>query len=211
MKAVSKRRTVIVGALLMCAIVGGLVIIRGTPRSGASAIALDSQCASPGRALVASGSGPDGATWMIMGELRNNNSCRSRLLKAIFHPFGRQGPSWSGGYEIQTGSSISPQFPISAQNLVGRSRVAFSGIAGSDVSQIEALTAEGKWITIRPMRSPTSLRKRYPWLRNLTYFMQFLPLDDSVQFVRVRDAEGRIIFKGREALGAFEGSLSGAP
>jgi hypothetical protein len=198
----SRHRRKMAGVVILasCSIIAAGVAWAATSRAGSPAV---HACFAPKTTVVAKGRNGAGHPWVIGSQLSGDNSCRSWFLRASFSPFGRAGNSWRGGTEIPIHGSISRKFPIAAQDLSGPTGRAFSGITGSGVMSVEARTRGGRLIVITPARPSPAVVRRAPWLRNLRYFMRYLPTQEIVEFVQVRGAGGSILFKGRGAFGSF--------
>jgi hypothetical protein len=71
------------------------------------------------------------------------------------------------------------------------------------VALAETLTRNGKWIKIEPEMPQISPLPR--WLRNVRYFMEYLPANERVERIRVRDRAGRVLYQGGESVfGEFD-------
>jgi hypothetical protein len=199
--------------LLFAAVVGlaGWAAI-GSPASGhgdavASVHGDASSCLQrPRRAVIAHSRSQEPRSWRIVGLLRNNARCHSRMLDLNFLPFVGSGPSWTYGEQVAVGGSLSPSFVIASRYLAGSSEVAFGGITGRRSAVVEYQTHDGVWSKVTPEDPRASVISRAGWLRNVRYFLQFLPAHAKVQRVRVRDRAGNVLYEGREALGAFNDS-----
>lgn len=165
----------------------------------------------PRRAMVGHGVSPDGQRWYIVSHLRNDGKCRTRLLDIFFYPFGPSnlnpfGPSdlvWGEGYGVPRGGSLSSTFVISSRLAKKNGEIAYGGITSGRVALVEAFTRQGRWIKIEPVKP--ELPTPPTWLRNVRYFMEYLPTNEKVELIRVRDRAGRVLYQGRESvLGGFE-------
>lgn len=187
----------------VCAVASAVVIFSavGTAASGqASAV-----CTRPQRVPIAHGRSPEGQRWFIRGRLRNDFHCRTRMLDVDFVPFMHSGPSWTGGYQVPIGGSLSSSFVISSQALRGTEENSFSGMTTRRVVLVEFTTGDGSWSKVRPRRPQRAGAKEPDWLRNVRYFLVYFPVDERVQRVRARDRAGRVLYQGRESVpGSFE-------
>lgn len=158
----------------------------------------------PLRAMVGHGRSPDGRKWSVVGHLRNDWKCRSRLLEISFHPFGHTGVRWGAGYGVPIGASLSSTFVISSDQFEKAGEIAYGGITSAKVALVEASTRNGGWVKIEPQASQTATVPR--WLRNVRYFMEYFPASvGKVERVRVRDRDGRVLYQGRESVfGKFD-------
>jgi hypothetical protein len=192
--------------VLLCVAVVGLVVWAavGSPASehGAAAACLQR----PQRAVIGHSGPQEPRRWRIVGQLRNDARCHSRMLDFNFWPFVGSGPSWTYGEQVVAGGSLSPSFVIASRYLEGSSEVAFGGITGRRSAVVEYQTHDGVWSKVTPEDPRASVLARAGWLRNVRYFLQFLPAHAKVQRVRVRDRAGNVSYEGREALGAFNDS-----
>jgi hypothetical protein len=185
-----------------------ILLLYGAAQLGGRSIAADSNsvgsaalCSAPTKRQLASGQ-IRGFEWRSASELVNNDRCRNRLLRVSFFPFGDEGSSWTGGYQVPTGGSLSSQFLISAQVLVHQHIRSFSGVTGSRVSRVEIDASRSGWSAYRPRRPEASASKPLPyWLRPVRIFVREFSIDDRITRVRLRDADGRVLFDGRPTLG----------
>jgi hypothetical protein len=191
-------------ALAFAAAIG--VVVFATIGSAASGPASPAACLSrPQRSLIARGRPPEGGWWRVVGLLRNDAHCRSRMLEFNFLPFGHSGRGWGYGHEVSIGDSLSSSFVIASQYLEGPNEVAFGGITSRRGALVEFTTGDGAWANVRPQTPQTAGIAEPRWLRNVRYFLTYLPLKEKVKKVRVRDRAGRVIFfQGRESLGSFD-------
>jgi hypothetical protein len=203
-----------VTAVLLCAAVVGLAVWAafGSPASGHGDVAASKHGAAavclqrPQRAVIAH-SGPQASRrWRIVGLLRNNLGCHSRILDFHFSPFLGSGPSWTYGERVAIGGSLAPSFVIASQYLEGSGAVAFGGITSPRSAVVEFTTGNGVWSKVTPEKPGAFVVGRAGWLRNVRYFLLFLPAGQKLRFVRVRDRSGHVLYRGREALGGFEDS-----
>jgi hypothetical protein len=203
-----------VTAVLLCAAVVGLAgwAVVGSPASGHGDAAASERGAAaaclqrPQRAVIAHRGPQEPRRWRIVGLLRNDARCHSRMLDFSFSPFVGSGPSWTYGEQVAIGGSLSPSFVIASRYLEGSGAVAFGGITGRRSAVVEYQTHDGVWSKVTPEDPRASVIVRAGWLRNVRYFLQFLPAHAKVQRVRVRDRAGKVLYRGREALGAFNDS-----
>lgn len=209
-----RRKTLPLTAALLCAAVVGLAVWAafGSLASGRGDVAASgygeaARCLQrPQRAVIAHSGSHEPRRWRIVGLLRDNVGCHSRILDFNFSPFVSSGPSWTYGERVAIGGSLSPNFVIASQYLEGSSEVAFGGITGRRSAVVEYLTHDGVWSKVTPEDPRASVIARAGWLRNVRYFLQFLPAHTKVQRVRVRDRAGHVLYEGREAFGGFEDS-----
>jgi hypothetical protein len=201
-------------AVLLCAAVVGLAMWAaiGSSASGhagaaASHHAADAACLKrPLRAMIGHSGPMEPRRWRIVGLLRNDARCHSRMLDFNFWPFVGSGPNWTYGEQVGAAGSLSPSFVIASRYLEGTNEVAFGGITGRRSAVVEYQTHDGAWSKVTPEDPRASVIARAGWLRNVRYFLQFLPAHAKVQRVRVRDRAGNVLYEGREALGAFDDS-----
>lgn len=146
---------------------------------------------------------PRGGDWYIEGQLDNNAKCRFRLLKVTFNPFGSDGVSWSGAYSLPIGGSLPNTFVIDSEQVREHGAIVYGGITSGNAVEVEAKTRSGKWVSIET-QAPQMATPPI-WLRNLRYFIEYLPGDEKVERVRVRDKAGGILYQGAESvLGIFQ-------
>jgi hypothetical protein len=157
----------------------------------------------PRRAMIAHGRSPGGQKWYIEGHLMNDARCQSRMLEMSFHPFGHSGASWAAGYGIPIGGSLSSTFVIVSQQFKRDGAIAYGGITSGRVALVEASTRHAQWIKIEPeMPQMPTLPS---WLRNVRYFMEYLPANEKIERIRVRDQARRVLYQGDESVfGEFE-------
>jgi hypothetical protein len=205
-------KTVPVSGVLACVVVVGLAVWAaiGSPASGHGDAAAPEHGAAaaclqrPQRAVIAHSGPQEPRRWRIVGLLRNNGRCHSRTLEANFLPFLGAGPSWNYGHEVSVGGSLSPSFVIASQVLEGPGAVSFSGITSRRSAVVEFTTGNGVWSKVTPEEPGASVLGRAGWLRNVRYFLLFLPAGQKLRFVRVRDRSGHVLYRGRESLGGFD-------
>lgn len=203
-----------VTAVLLCAAVVGLAVwaASGSPASGhgdaaASGDVVAAVCLQrPQRAVIAHSGSQEPRRWRIVGLLRNDARCHSRMLEVSFLPFVGSGPSWNYGEQVAIGGSLSPSFVIASHYLEGPDAVAFGGITSRRSAVVEFTTGNGVWSKVTPEKPGASVIGRAGWLRNVRYFLLFLPAGQKLRFVRVRDRSGHVLYRGREAVGAFNDS-----
>lgn len=188
--------------VVACALIGVIVLQACSSSSGSSSG--NGECIEPAQHLVAKERREAGGLWRMTATIRNNGSCDFWLLGIKAAPFGGRGPTWKGGWGIPAGGSLSSTFPISGQDLAGDGERSFSGITGGAIREIEVTTSDGGAFIIHPKLVEKRLRKRYVWLRHLRYFVRYSPLARSVMYVRVRNATGKVVYKGRGVNGVFE-------
>lgn len=195
----SRRLTVsVVCVALMCVAGAGVVVhaATGSADSGPGACQKHRR-----RALVGHGQSASGQKWYIVARLENNSGCHSRMLESSFHPFGHSGTVWGVGCGVPIGGSLSSTFVISSRQLKGAGEVAYGGVTSAKVATVEALTRHGEWIRFEPQRPQLSIVPN--WLRNVRYFMEYLPA--KVERIRVRDRTGRVLYQGGESIfGEFD-------
>lgn len=160
----------------------------------------------PQRVLIAHSEPKESRRWRIVGLLRNNGKCNSRTLDVNFCPFLGAGPSWNYGHEVPVGGSLSPSFVIASQVLEGSGAVSFSGFTSRRSAIVEFTTGNGVWSKVIPEKPVASVVGRAGWLLNVRYFLLCLPAGQKLRLVRVRDRSGRVLYRGREALGGFDDS-----
>lgn len=183
--------------VLMCAAGIGVAVHAATGSASDPGICLKH----PHRAMVGHGRSPGGQRWYIVGHLRNDGKCHTRLLEISFHPFGRAGVTWGAGYGVPIGGSLSSTFVIASQQVRRAGEVAYGGITSGRVALVEALTRRGAWVKIEPQAPQLSNPPR--WLRNVLFFMDYVP--GKVERIRVRDGMGRLLYQGRESVfGEFD-------
>lgn len=195
----SRRLTVSAVCLaLMCAAGAGATI--GSADSGPGVCLKH-----PLRVMVGHGRSPRGQEWYIAAHLRNNWKCHARLLDFSFYPFGHSGIWRGAGYGVPIGGSLSSTFVvISSHQDRSDGEIAYSGITSGKVALVEASTRNGGWVKIEPERP--QIANPPAWLRNVRYFMKFLPGNEKVERIRVRDRAGRVLYQGRESVfGDFDG------
>jgi hypothetical protein len=129
------------------------------------------------------------------------------LLDFSFYPFGHSGILRRSGYGVPIGGSLSSTFVvISSQQDRSDGEIAYSGITSGKVALVEASTRNGGWVKIEPERP--QIANPPAWLRNVRYFMEFLPGNEEVERIRVRDRAGRVLYQGRESVfGDFDGEV----
>jgi hypothetical protein len=157
----------------------------------------------PLHVMVGHGQSPEGAKWYVAASLKNDAKCSSRLLEVSFHPFGPNRIRWGAGYGVPVGGSLSSTFVIASQLAKGTEEIAYGGVTSNKVATVEALTRGGGWIKIRPERP--RMRTVPKWLWNVRYFMEYLPANEKVERIRVRDRVGRVLYQGGESVfGEFD-------
>lgn len=155
----------------------------------------------PRRVVVGHGRSSEGQKWYVIGHLRNDGKCHTRLLEISFHPWGTPSTVWDAGFGVPIGGSLSSTFVISSRQLKGTEAIAYGGITARRVALVEALTRRGEWVKIEPQLPQLAAPPR--WLRNVRFFMDYVP--GKVERIRVRDRSGRVLYQGRESvLGMFK-------
>ena len=120
-----------------------------------------------------------------------------------FNPFGSDGVSWSGAYSLPIGGSLPNTFVIDSEQVREHGAIVYGGITSGNAVEVEAKTRSGKWVSIET-QAPQMATPPI-WLRNLRYFIEYLPGDEKVERVRVRDKAGGILYQGAESvLGIFQ-------
>jgi hypothetical protein len=157
----------------------------------------------PRHATVGHGVSPGGQKWYVTSLITNNAMCRARLLEITFHPFGPSGVSWAAGYGIPVGGSLSSTFVIASQQVKNNGEIAYGGVVSARVAVVEAAIRGGGWSKIEPQKPQAVNPPR--WLRNVRYFVEYLPANEKVERIRVRDWTGRVLYQGGESVfGEFE-------
>ena len=201
-------------AVLLCAAVVGLAVwaTSGSPASGRGGAAASGNGAAavclhrPQRAVIAHSGPQEPRRWRIVGLLRNDAGCHSRMLEFNFLPFLGSGPSWNYGEQVAIGGSLSASFVIASHYLEGSGAVAFGGVTSRRSAIVEFTTGNGVWSKVTPEKPRASVIEGAGWLRNVHYFLLFLPAGQKLRMVRVRDRFGHVLYRGREAVGAFNDS-----
>lgn len=199
-----RRRKVLVASI---AVLCGLAVASAVAMSALKGGGEEVRCAGlPQQHAIGSGSVPSGSRWSVTGEVRPNGRCSRWLLRLEFVPFGIRPGSWSGGWDIPAGGHLSDGFTISAQDEAGKSTRAFSGVVGARVKKIELhLRPNERTVVVHPRLPSAEVRRKFPWLRNLRFFVRFLSISSPVQVVKLIDGSGEVIFSQRPAEGIFEG------
>jgi hypothetical protein len=154
----------------------------------------------PRRVTVGHGRSSGGQKWYVVGHLSNDARCHTRLLEISFHPWGTPDTVWGAGYGIPIGGSLSSTFVISSKQLKGTEVIAYGGITSRRVALVEAFTRRGV-VKIEPQAPQLSNPPR--WLRNVLFFMEYVP--GKVERIRVRDRAGHVLYQGGESvLGTFK-------
>jgi hypothetical protein len=160
----------------------------------------------PQHRLIATGPTPSGRTWKITGRVKSNGSCSRWLLTISASPYGEAPGSWSVGQDIPARGTLHPDF-ISAHDEGGSSSRAFSGVVGSGIRKIELLFgAHHRQVVVQPFRPPLSVRRHAPWLRDLRFFVEFLPGVPAARAAKLIGPTGKVVSIQRPLEGEFESS-----
>jgi hypothetical protein len=192
-----KTRLTALCVFLMCATGIGVAVHAASGSAGGACLKR------PLRAMIGDGVSPAGQKWYVVSHLKNDADCHTRLLEVSFHPTGDRAVSFGAGYGIPTGGSLSSTFVIASQQMKVGKEIAYGGFTSYKVALVEAFTGGGNWVRMEPTRPQVS--KVPTWLRNVRYFIEYLPRNEKVEFVRVRDQAGRVLYQGRETVfGQFD-------
>ena len=190
-----KTRLTAIGVALICAASIGVAVHAASGSAGGVCLKR------PLRAMIGHGVSPAGQNWYVVSHLKNDYHCRTRMLEASFHPFGKSGLTWGAGYGVPIGSSLSSTFVIASQLAKKDGEIAYGGITSRKVALVEALTRRGAWVKIEPQVPQLSSPPR--WLSNVLFFMDYVP--GKVERIRVRDRAGRVLYTGVESVfGRFD-------
>jgi hypothetical protein len=193
----NKTRLIAICVALMCATGVGAAVHAESGSAGEACLKR------PLRAVIGHGVSPAGPKWYVVSHLKNDADCHTRLLEVSFRPFGRSAASFADGYGVPIGGSLSSTFVISSVQMKVGNELAYAGITSNKVATVEASTGDGHWVKIEPKRPQGP--KIPTWLRNVRYFLEYLPPDHKVELVRARDRTGRVLYQGRETVfGEFD-------
>lgn len=161
------------------------------------------------RQAIATGQSPDGSPWAVMGWIRQNGgSCKAWLFGVEFTLAGRTPDTFSSGWGIPPGGHLPRGFTFSGHDRNEGTERVFAGAAGVHVKSLLLTMSNRRQITIYPLLPTPTLRKRFVWLRNLRYFVQFYPTGLHIRLVTARNSKGRIVAKSGGEEGFFEGRCS---
>lgn len=192
-----KTRLTAIGVALMCATGIGVAVHAASGSAGGVCLKR------PLRAMIGHGVSPSGLRWYVVSRLKNDDQCHTRMLETTFHPSGTSAVSFGANFGVPIGGSLSSTFVFSSEQMKVGEEIAYEGITSDKVASVEASTGDGHWVRIEPKRP--QLPKVPTWLRNVRYFVEYLPRDEKVELVRVRDRAGRVLYRGRETVfGEFE-------
>ena len=192
-----KTRLTAICVALMCATGIGVAVHAAFGSSGGVCLKR------PLRAKSGHGVSPVGLRWYVVTHLKNNDHCHTRMLETTFHPSGTSAVSVGANFGVPIGGSLSSTFVFSSEQMRVGEEIAYEGITSNMVASVEASTGGGHWVRIEPSRP--QLPKVPAWLRNVRYFVEYLPGDEKVELVRVRDRTGRVLYQGRETVfGEFD-------
>jgi hypothetical protein len=171
------RITVIISGLLVVAF--AVLIVTGNSASDSSAQGRGSCIKSQKPVTVAKGVVPGGAgkEWAVASSLRSAKNCSGVLLTMKFKPSGTRRGSWrETRYKPPPGEPTfsPPNSPeISAQDGVAPVGRVFSGFVSSNVSKVHVTFDDGSSLIIRPKGVGRQLVRKYPWLKEVKYFVDF--------------------------------------
>jgi hypothetical protein len=192
-----KARLTAICVVLMCATGIGVAVHAASGSAGGVCLKR------PLRANIGHGVSPAGQKWYVVSHLSNDYHCRTRLLEVSFHPSGSGAVSFGAGYGVPIGGSLSSTFVFFSDQMKVGGEIAYGGFTSDKVASVEAWTGKGRWVKIEPGRPQAP--KVPTWLRNVRYFIEYLPADEKVEFVRARDRTGKVLYQGRESVfGEFE-------
>lgn len=156
--------------------------------------------------LIAAGTSSSDSHWRAVGHIRENDgSCKPWWLwgveifstPKVIHRAGRsiKIPTILFGMEqsIPTGKYLPDAFTVSGQDQKIGSKRVFAGVAGINIKSVVLALSDGKLVTIHPVQPPAGLRKRFVWLRNMRYFVQYYSAKSQVRVVIARNFKGRIV------------------
>lgn len=181
----ARTRSSISVACLAVALVSFFVFI---PSAGAA-------CITRHQVPIASGPSPEGETWTVEGEIGNNGSCREWLFGMEFSLPGAV--NWGSSTGISAGGHLSSSYTIGASDDLqedGAWRV-FSGLVAGDVAKVTATLSNGKRLSFKPRATPTPLRRKVVWLRNVRYFVQYYPPSGFVTSASLFSASGQLLYR----------------
>ena len=190
----------LIGALL--ALLASAVLVQMAMASSWEPLAAE-QCIHRQKHLVAEGRNPNGKHWTVTASVRNNGSCRTWLFSMDFRSSGTPRGSSSWGWRIPAGGHLPMKFTINAQDESAGSVQAFYGAVGTHVKTIELTVSKGEHTIVHPKLPPLALRKRFVWLRNVQYFLDYYSAGGHVRVARLFDARGGLIDVVRGSEGEF--------
>lgn len=218
-----RRRGLVALGVLLCLFVVPVSISGWSPWASADGGSQNSQCIQ--REQVARGISPHHIPWGVFGSLRpNGGDCSTWLLGFEFRPQkGPYQPPWEHGatgapmpgsfswqWEVPSGGSLPSDFVLNARDEYEGSERTFAGAAGIHAKEITLALTNGHRLTIHPRLPSLGLRKRFVWLRNLRYFVQYYSRGAHVKLATVRNANGVIArIKGQQ--GSFGTGVLTAP
>lgn len=162
-------------------------------------------CISPQEHRIAAGRAPNGRTWTVTATLKTNGGCDDWLLGMNFSPFGGARGSWRGAWGIPADGHLGAGFTLGAQDDGNAQVHAFSGVAGIRVTKVVLFLGDGSQVVVHPQLPSGALRAKFDWIKNLRYFVSFLPPGNPVKRATVRDANGQVISVVHGQDGAFDG------
>ena len=99
---------------------------------------------------------------------------------------------------------MSRGFTFSGQDQNEGPERVFAGVAGVRIKSVTLTMSNGGHLKIYPVLPNPSLRKRFIWLRNMRYFVQYYPDGSHVRLVTARNFKGKLVAR----VGGLEGSFS---
>lgn len=203
----ANRRLALLGAIMLS---GCLVSAWGiSARAGADQETAQPRCIKAQRVTLADG-GREGQAWKVEAGIHSQTGCASWLMEVKVSPSGVAQGSSSWGWGIPAGGCFPNNVNLAAQDDTAGARRAFSGVTTASTRRLVVDTRQGQRIVINPKLPSLGLRRAHHWIRNMRYFMRFLPKDEGIAKAQGYDAAGLRQFVVRGSEGSFEGS-SGPP
>ena len=176
----------------MAVLLSAVALLLGVNSCSANAGA-NGQCIKPRQVNAGQGKAPDGRFWRAEATVRTNGSCDQWLFGLEFRLPGVS--RWASASGIPRGSHLSPRFRLNAADQSGSSSAALSGLVGTSVGEIQASLADGTTLSIRPRLPAKSLRRRFVWLRGVSYFVRYHSVENRIVSLAAFDREGRLLYR----------------
>lgn len=182
-----------VAGVLAATLVAATVVADVT---GAQACGCGLQSAGP---VVAHGKSPAGIPWQIRA---------SRIdSRTVDIHFDLKTPGYEdAGYFTSLELPLSDRFIFTADtgsNISPYPESDLSGVASGRVHRIHVRMSEGGPLEFRPHLAPRSVRKRFPWLRELRFFDRFFANERDPLVATAYDARGNVLTRVKSNLGLF--------
>jgi hypothetical protein len=111
--------------------------------------------------------------------------------------------NWGSDTGIPAGGHVSRYFTIRARELHREDVPVFSGYVGREVATIKACMENGTMMEIHPRFPSMKLRKDFVWLRSFRYFVDYLPVEDTISKVSLFTRGGRLVYRTSSDAGSF--------